>query len=349
MSGMRGLSDDKELAEWLRDIISAEHNRTKQEILDEARLGVKETLRTGTTTCADMYSPSDVAVIAAEEQGLRLVEFAAYFTAHHELVASDIAQHLPKGSHLDTTTIGLGPHSIYGTDERFLRALREYATTHKLRIHIHVAETRKERVDCKKKTGKLPIEYLDHLGFLGPDVIIAHAVWLTKGELDIIAKRGVSVAHCPQSNMKLAGGGVMPLVEMQERGITVALGTDSTASNNSLDMFREMHIAALLHKHHYWDPTVANAQTVLDLATVNGAKALGLDCGAIEEGKLADIIMLDATAENLQPLDGSRVISHLVYAACGMHVREVIVNGKRIPQDTTKKQRDEESTRKKVK
>ena len=129
--------------------------------------------------------------------------------------------------------------------------------------------------------------------------------------------------------MKLAGGSVMPLLEMQERGINVALGTDSTASNNSLDMFREMHVAALLHKHHYWDPAAAGAQTVLDMATVNGAKALHRsDLGSIEEEKLADIIMLDANDENLQPLRKERIVSHIVYAANGFNVSEVIVDGK---------------------
>jgi 5-methylthioadenosine/S-adenosylhomocysteine deaminase len=180
----------------------------------------------------------------------------------------------------------------------------------------------------------LPVEYLDHIGFLGPDVLIAHAVWLTKRELDILAKRNVKVVHCPQSNMKLAGGGVMPLREMRERGITVALGTDSAASNNSLDMFREMHTCALLHKHHYWDPTAAAAQDVLDMATVQGAKVLGNDrIGSIEEGKLADVITLDATELNLQPLKKERIISHLVYAANGCNVAEVIVDGKLLLKD----------------
>jgi len=327
MSGMRGLSDDKELAEWLKEIVDAEHNRTKKQIKEEAELGVREALQTGTTTACDMYSPGDAAADAANEHGFRLVDCPAFFSAHHKLDADDIEKHLPTKKYPATITIGLGPHSIYGTDERFLRAVREYATKHKILIHIHVAETRKERVECREKHGMLPIEYLDHIGLLGPDVLIAHAVWLTKGELDIIAKHNVKVVHCPQSNMKLAGGGVMPLKEMQERGITVCLGTDSTASNNSLDMFREMHIAALLHKHHYWDPTMADTQTVLDLATVNGAKALGINCGSIEIGKLADIITLDATAITLQPLKKERILSHIVHSANGSMVKETIVDG----------------------
>jgi 5-methylthioadenosine/S-adenosylhomocysteine deaminase len=325
MSGMRGLNDDEELKEWLKEIIDAEHNRTHKQIVDEARIGVREALRTGTTTACDMYHPADAAVQAAEELGLRLIACPAYFNAHSS--DGEIEKYLP-APRQSTVTVGLGPHSIYGVDERFLRKIREYATAHRMLIHIHVAETRKERVECKQEHGMLPVEYLEHLGFLGPDVLIAHAVWLTKGELDILAKRKAKVVHCPQSNMKLAGGGVLPLREMKERGITVCLGTDSTASNNSLDMFREMHVCALLHKHHYWDPTIADAQTVLDMATLDGAKALGIDAGSIDVGKLADIITLDASDENLQPVRKERIVSHIVYAANGMNVSEAIVDGK---------------------
>ncbi|HIH24046.1 TPA: amidohydrolase [Candidatus Woesearchaeota archaeon] len=334
MSGMRGFSDDKELAAWLAEIIEAEHARDHKQILAEATLGVKECIRLGTTCCCDMYSPGDVAAEAAAKSGMRLVNCPAFFTAHHALSANDIVKHLPVKRYPSIISMALGPHSIYGTDEGFLKATRAFATEHKMIIHIHVAETRKERVECKERTGLLPVEYLDSIGFLGPDVLIAHAVWLTKGELDILAARGVKVVHCPQSNMKLAGGGVMPLAEMHERGIVVALGTDSAASNNSLDMFREMHTAALLHKHHYWDATAAPAQTVLDMATRDGARALGLsDVGSIEPGKLADVILLDTTDINLQPLAKERIVSHLVYSASGLNVSEVIVDGKLLIRD----------------
>jgi 5-methylthioadenosine/S-adenosylhomocysteine deaminase len=326
MSGMRGYSDDKELAQWLKEIIAAEHTRSQKEIDREAILGVREALRTGTTTICDMYDPAQSAIKAAKI-GIRLVNTPSFFTAHRKLSAEDIPKMLEKKVP-STITQGLGPHSIYGTDEKFLREIREYATKHAMLIHIHVAETRKERVECKQKTGMLPVQYLEHIGFLGPDVLMAHSVWLTKGELDSIAKRNVKIVHCPQSNMKLAGGGVMPLREMHERNIIVALGTDSTASNNSLDMFREMHTCALLHKHHYWDPTIADAQTVLDMATINGAIALDINAGSIEPGKLADIITIDITHENLQPVKKERLVSHLIYAANGMNVAEVIVDGK---------------------
>jgi 5-methylthioadenosine/S-adenosylhomocysteine deaminase len=325
MSGLRGISDDKELGEWLKDIIDGEHALSKKELEDGATLGLREALRTGTTTIVDHYW--DQAVLkAADDAGARVFFFQDFFIAARKSV--DIEGTMPK-SDSSRITIGIAPHSIYGTDRHFLSRAREYATKHGRMLHIHVAETRKERVECKQQHNMLPIEYLEHLSFLGPDVMLAHMIWVTKGELDTVARRGASVVHCPQSNMKLAGGGTMPLLEMRERGITVALGTDSTASNNSLDMFREMHVAALLHKYHYWDPTAADAQFVLDMATLNGAKALHRnDLGSIEAGKTADIIMLDTTDENLQPLGKERIISHLVYAANGMNVSEVIVDGR---------------------
>jgi 5-methylthioadenosine/S-adenosylhomocysteine deaminase len=338
MSDLRGLHDDDELAAWLKIIIAAEHDRTHAQILDGARAGVRESLRTGTTTCCDMYDPGDVAITAAREHGMRLVACPSFFTAHRKLddqmARETISAALPDPATLPSTiTLGLGPHSIYGCPEQFLRDVRDEATKRMLPLHIHVAETRKERVECYDEHAMLPVQYLEHLGFLGKDVLIAHAVWLTKGELDTLAKRDVKIVHCPQSNMKLAGGGVLPLREMLERGITVALGTDSTASNNSLDMFREMHVCALLHKHHYWDPKAADAQTVLDMATVNGAVALNIDAGSIAPGKLADIITLSLSDENLQPIARERIVSHLVYAANGLNVRDVIIDGRIVVRD----------------
>jgi 5-methylthioadenosine/S-adenosylhomocysteine deaminase len=325
MSGLRGVSDDKELDEWLADIVVAEHKLTPAQRKDAALLAMREALRTGTTSIVDHYW--DHCSLDANP-GLRLFFFEDYFKAHRTLDRID----LPKAKGL--ATVGLAPHSIYGTDAPFLRSARAYASKHAVRLHTHVAETRKERVDCLQAHGKLPVHLLHDIGFLGPDVMLVHMVWVTKGELDLIAKAGSHVVHCPQSNMKLAGGGVMPLLEMRERGINVALGTDSVASNNSLDLFREMHVAALLHKHHYWDGRVADAQTVLDMATRNGAKALGRnDLGVIAPGMRADLIALDASASQLAPLLPERIVSHLVYSADGSLVRDVMVDGKLVLKD----------------
>lgn len=328
MTMLRGNSDDKELAEWLKEVVSAEKKMDEEEIAAGVYLGIAEAIRTGTTTIVDMYDPILPSILAAQDLGIRMLAVPSFFLAHRTFDKDTIADEIP-GSNDSHIRVGVGPHSLYGTTEEFLKASKEYAKQNNLPIHIHLSETRKERAEFRAKQGILPIEYLENIGFLDKNVMLVHSVWLTKKELDIIAKHGAKIVHCPQSNMKLAGGGVMPLREMHERGLVVGLGTDSAVSNNSLDMFREMHTCALLHKHHYWDPQMAPAQTILDMATRDGAKASGHEClGKIEEGMLADIITLDLQDPNLQPMDEQRVISAIVYSANGMNVCDVIIDGK---------------------
>lgn len=310
MTGLRGISDDRELDEWLAAMWERERRFSTENIRQSAALGIRESLRFGTTCVLDMFFRTDV----VRPDGIRYLGAEAIALGH------PLSANGPCGDIL-------GPHAIHTTDERILKQ----CSVGKL-VTMHLSETRQERAEFVRKRGMLPVEYLDSIGFLSERVLLVHCVWLTKRELDIIARSGAKVVHCPQSNMKLASGGVMPLQEMRSRGITVALGTDGAASNNSLDMFREMHAAALLHKQHYWDPAAADAQYVLDLATLAGAKALGIEAGSIERGKLADIITLDLTHPNLQPHDPGRIVSHLVYAAQGMNVSDVIVDGKRVGQ-----------------
>lgn len=323
MTHLRGLSDDKELNEWLKDVWEYEKKFIDEDISKGAYLGIAESLRFGTTSVMDMFYRAAVSGEAAQNLGIRYIGAQSY--AKDNPLSGEI--HLPRAI---SGRVGfcLGPHSIYQATEEDLRTVRRIAAQNNALVTIHLAETRKERAEFVRENGMLPVEYLDRIGFLGDDVLLVHCVWLTKRELDIIARRGCKVIHCPQSNMKLASGGVMPLQEMRSRGIAVALGTDSAVSNNSLDMFREMHTAALLHKQHYWDATAADAQHVLDMATLHGALALGIDVGSIVEGKLADIITLDCNDVNLLPLQRDRVVSHLVYAANGMNVAEVMVDGK---------------------
>jgi 5-methylthioadenosine/S-adenosylhomocysteine deaminase len=174
------------------------------------------------------------------------------------------------------------------------------------------------------------VEYLDKIGALSRNMLAAHCVWLTKGEVGLLAKAGVHVAHCPVSNMKIASGGVAPLPEMFETGMAVGLGTDSASSNNTLDMFETMKVCALLHKAHRWDPTVLNAQKVLDLATIDGARALGVEgeIGSIEVGKRADIILINGKAPNMIPIYGKdTVTSDLIYSASAANVDTTIVDG----------------------
>lgn len=323
MTHLRGISDDDELAEWLERVWAQEREFTEEDILRGSYLGIVESLRSGTTAIADMYFREQLAGEAAQSLGARLIGFETLMDVHP---LSRKTLDPPEDS--GRVTYGLGPHSIYAADERLLKQVSDRAREKGLLVQVHLSETRKERAEFRARTGMLPAEYLDKIGFLSKSVLLVHCNWLTKGEIDRIAKSGASVVHCPRSNMKLAGGSVMPLKEMRERNITVCLGTDSAASNNSLDLFSEMRTAALLHKHHYWDPAILGAQETLDLATCNAASALRIEAGSLEEGRLADLITLDLEDVNLQPHDAQRVVSHLVYAACGLNVSEVIVDGK---------------------
>lgn len=324
MTSLRGLSDDKELPEWLEDIHAAEKRFGDGDILEGARIGIRESLRSGTTSIIDMYFRTRLAGEVAEGMGVRFLGAEGFLPGHP--LSSDTIKVLEDIS--GRVRFCLGPHAIYSVGESGLRAAREVASQRGIPLQIHLAETRKERAEffCEHKL--LPVQYLDSIGFLADDVMLVHCNWLTKGELDIIARHGCTVIHCPQSNMKLAGGSTMPLQEMRERGIRICLGTDSAVSNNSLDMFREMHTAALIHKHHYWNPTVAGAQSVLDMATIGGARVLGQEIGALEQGMLADIITLDLADENLHPHRKERIVSNIVYAASGLNVSEVIVDGR---------------------
>ncbi len=329
MADMRGLSDDQELHAWLERVYAAEATLTPERIEAATVHGMREALRTGTTTVADMFFTPDAVARAARAAGIRAIVGATVLRGH-PLSATDLS--LPPDE--PRIQYALAPHAIYTTDEKTLRHIREEATSTGRRIFIHLSETRKERAEWKARTGLLPVEWLDRIGFLGPDVLAVHCAWLTKGELDILARHQVKVAHCPQSNMKLAGGSVMPLAEMRDRHIDVALGTDGVASNNALDMLREMHVCALLHKHHYWDPTVTSAQGVLDMVTRDASIALNIPgIGSIEPGKIADLITLDLDDPNLQPHDAARIVSHIVYAANGLNVADVLVDGEILLRD----------------
>jgi 5-methylthioadenosine/S-adenosylhomocysteine deaminase len=198
-------------------------------------------------------------------------------------------------------------------------------------VNIHIAETRGEQARFERDKKSREVDYLDKIGFLSDKVLAAHSVWLTKSEVKTYGKKGVRVAHCPVSNMKLAGGSVAPLPEMWEAGVHVGLGTDGPASNNSLDMFDTMKTCALAQKAHRWDPTVANAQKVLDMATIDAACAIGKDkeIGSIETGKQADLVLVDLSEPNLMPVHGEEtIISDLVYSASGYNVSTTIVDGR---------------------
>ncbi len=332
MTFMRGIADDVDLFEFLNRVWKVEEKMTKKDIYRGSLMGIEEMLRTGTTAFVDMYSYEDEVARAVKEKGIR--GFLGWAVVDEELTTQggtpvkNAENFIKKYKGDDLVTPLIAPHAVYTCSEETLLKSKEIAEKHDALITIHIAETRKEVYDHRKKTGMRPAEWLDKIGFLSNHVIGAHMVWLTLHEIKLLSEKGVVASHNPTSNMKLGNGGAMPLPEMLQNGMNVTLGTDSVVSNNNLDMFEVMKFAALLHKNERWDPKATNAQMILDFATVNAAKALNLNAGSIEEGKLADIVILDAREPNAQPLTKDNVVSNIVYSINGLNVEYTIVNGK---------------------
>lgn len=332
MTLMRGYADDLELHDWLENYIwPIEAKLNPDDVYWGAKLACLEMIKSGTTCINDMYWHPLSTAKAVEEADLRGVINGVFIDLHDPEKAREQKSVNKKlftefKQFPDRIMYSLGPHAIYTVSEESLIWVRDFAEKNNLLIHFHLSETRKENEDFVKNKGVRPIPYLEKIGFLGPNVVCAHAVWVTKGELKTLGKYDVKIVHNPTSNMKLATGGVMPYVEMKEAGLTVALGTDGCSSNNNLDMFEEMKFAALLQKAHRWDQTVLPAKEALEMATEQGAKALGLNAGKIEEGRLADIVLIDLKRPELTP--HYNLASDLVYSANGSCVDTVICDGK---------------------
>jgi len=334
----RGYADDMVLQDWLqKKIWPLEGKLTAEACYQGALLGSAEMIMSGTTTFMDMYFHMEDVARAVNESGLRailsygIIDLFDPAKAKIEQKKSEELFNFLRKLQSPRIRFALAPHAPYTCSAETLLWAKEFAEKNDTIIHIHIAETRKEQADSQKQHGARVIEYLDKIGALSKKMVGAHCVWLTKTEIGLLAKSGVNVTHCPVSNMKLASGGVAPLPEMFDAGIAVSLGTDGAASNNTLDMFETMKVCALLHKAHRWDPTVLNAQKVLDLATIEGARALGMEreIGSIEVGKRADIILLDANLPNMSPIYGpDTVVSDLVYSASSGNVSTTIVDGK---------------------
>ncbi|ASJ01610.1 amidohydrolase family protein [Thermococcus gorgonarius] len=332
MGLLRGLADDLPLMDWLQNHIwPREAKLTPEYIKVGAYLGALEMIKTGTTTFLDMYFHMDAVAEAVLDSGLRgYLSYGMIDLGDPEKTEKEIKEALREMKSIEKLNservqFVFGPHAPYTCSIALLKEVRRLASEHNRLITIHVSETMAEIGQITERYGKSPVVLLDDIGFLGSDVIIAHGVWLDSRDIQILARNGVTVAHNPGSNMKLASG-VMPLQKLINAGVNVGLGTDGAASNNNLDMLEEMKLAALLHKVHNLDPTVADAKTVFKMATLNGARALGIKAGIIKEGYLADLAIIDFNQPHLRPINN--VISHLVYSANGNDVETTIVDGK---------------------
>lgn len=339
MATMRGIADDVTFDQFLEKTFAADAERTEKDVLEGARLGCMESLLTGTTSFLDLYYGEDRIAKAVDETGIR--GFLAWAVLDDDKTTQkgspikNAAKFIDKWKGHKLVTPAVGPQGVYVCSEETMHKARDLADRKKTFCHYHLSETRGEVYRHLSATGKRPVDWLADIGFLHGGDVAAHVGWITKHEALKLADASVSVAHCPTSNLKLAVGGVSPVIEIKEYGGTVGLGTDGCSSNNSLDMFSEMKICALIHKHSRWDPTVMSAQTVLDMATIEGAKALGMEkkLGSIEEGKLADIVVVDSTRIGMVPTTKKNAVSNLVYSCSGQYVFCTMVDGKIVAYD----------------
>ena len=327
MMPMRGYGDDRPLHVWLQDWVwPYEAKMTAAEMRGAYEHAIKEMISTGSVFFNDMYFEIEQVIDMVEKYGVR-ASIGITVMDNHTLAQTEAKKEFVK-SFKDPTggriSLTMAPHAIYTVGKEKLITTAEFAREHGMKIHIHLSETMKEVEDCLKDYGTTPVRYLDSIGFLGPDVIAAHCVHVDEEEWDILAERGVSVVHCPCSNMKL-GSGRFPYEMAIKSGVRIALGTDGVSSNNNLDLREEMKFAALLAKVA-GDPELLPAEQVLDWATRGGAEALGIDGGVVAEGKLADCLLIDLSNIRMQPCHS--LVSNWVYAADSSCIANVICDGK---------------------
>ncbi len=333
MTIFRGLADDLPLMPWLSDHIWPVEAKLTPEIVGMgARMACAEMLRTGTTCFADMYILEAETARAARAAGMRAVlgegilAFPTRSYATPEQAFEVIRNLLDEFADDALVSWAVAHHAVYTNTREILERGRDMAASRDLPWMIHLAETEQETRDCLEATGMRPLAWLDSLGCLGPRTLLVHCVDLDEAEIARLAETGSHVVHCPQSNMKLANG-FSPVQKMRRAGVNVALGTDGAASNNDLNMVAEMATAALVQKVHLGDPTALPAQAVLDMATRDGADALGRpDLGRLVPGGPADLIVLDLAQPNMQPVHTP--VSQMVYAATGLETRLTMVAGR---------------------
>lgn len=332
MTLLRGYADDMHLQDWLeKKIWVAEAQMTEEDIYCGARLACLEMIKTGTTFFNDMYWFWKGTARAVLDMGIRAAISAVFIDFFDrkkagEQIEINMGLFEESGKFGDRITFTLGPHAIYTVSEESLKWAADFARANGLLIHTHLSETREEVEDCIRKHGIRPAEYLEKIGFLGPNVIACHAVYLNQKEILLLKKHDVKVVHNPISNMKLAVGKAFPYARLKTAGITISLGTDGCSSNNNLDMLESMKFASLLQKYHHRDTTVLPAREAFQMATINGAQAFGLNCGEIKEGALADLALIDLQRPELTP--HFDLHSDLAYSGNGACVDTLICDGK---------------------
>jgi len=340
MTLFRGLADDLPLDTWLKEYIWPAEGRiiNAETAYWGTLLAADEMIRSGTTLFVDMYFFEDEIGRAASQAGLRallgeaLVEFPSPNAKTPAEGLAYVRDSMARWKDHPLVRPILQPHSTYACSPNLLTRSKGLADEFGVPLLLHCCETAGEVEDVRRSTGKPPVGLLESLGLLDERTIFAHGVHLADEEIALLAERGVSIVHCPESNMKLASG-VAPVPALLKAGVTLALGTDGAASNNDLNMWGDLQTAAKLHKVFSGDPTVLPARQAFWMATRGGAKAFGLEkeLGSIEVGKRADLVFIDLCRPHLIPM--YEPYSHLVYAVKGSDVRTVVVNGRPVMKD----------------
>ena len=331
MTILRGISDNEVLDNWLfENIVPAEGKMDAEHVRAGAEAGIIEMLKSGTTCFNDMYFHEEQVTDVVEELGIR-ARLGYGIVDQGQDTDSEISasrEFIEYVSDKELVSPAVNPHSVYTCSATAIEKSIGQSKEFDIPVHIHVSETESENEDFIEETGQTPFEYLENKGLLDRKTIAAHCTNLSDNDIEIMKKNDVGAVHCPSANLKL-GSGIAPIPELLEQGITVGLGTDGPASNNSLNMFQEMKTAALIQKNS--DPREMSAQTVLDMATVNGAKILGLEkIGRTKEGWKADLITVEID-EAMRPVREENIVSHLLFS--NPKVSETIVGGSLLVED----------------
>ncbi len=334
MTLLRGYGSDNPLKVWLEEYIwPVEGQFVSYEFVKEGtEIAVYEMLRNGITAFVDMYFYENAVADVINKVGMRgilstgILDFPTPGAKTPEEGLKKTEEFIKEHKNSEYVYPAVGPHAPYTCSPETLKKAMDLSEKYDVLYHIHISETEFEVQTVKEKYGKTPVEHLNSIGVLNERVLAAHMVHPTDKEIDILAERGVKVAHCPESNLKLASG-IAPVPKMIEKGVVVGIGTDGTASNDDLDLILEVSTAAKLHKGYWKDPTVVNAKQALAMATREGAKAVRLEnkIGTLEKGKAADIVLIDTDQPHLNPLFDP--YTQIVYSGKGLDVDTVVING----------------------
>ncbi len=336
MTLLRGYADDLGLYTWLNDHIWPLESKLKEEdVYHGTRLAILEMVKSGTVFFNDMYFFPHGTAKAADEMGIRADIAPVLIDGCDSKKCDDMINYTKETishskDYSSRVRFTVSPHAIYTVSAETLKASADLSRKENLPFQIHVSETQNEYKECMKEHDKSPVQYLDSLGVLSDNVTAVHCIYLDDKDREILKNRGVNIAHCPASNMKLSSGN-LNYAAIRKAGVKITLATDGASSNNNLSMLDEMKLAALRSKCHNEDPTVASAQEIFKMATKDGAKAAGLHAGEIQEGYLADCMLVNLNHVSLTPSDN--LISDMVYSASPECIDTVICDGRILMQN----------------